>query len=61
MDELVPTAEELKRELNSPAVRSILCAQLRNADGQLDDRRDYPVERVVAVSRVFRNAIQPEE
>lgn len=61
MDEKVRSVDEAVKQLSSDAMRRALSMQLENEDGKIEDSRDYPVERVQAVTSAYLSAMQPKK
>lgn len=59
-DEKPRSIEEIRRLLDSPAMQMALSRRLENADGQIDDAREYPAERVQAAYDAFMSAVNPK-
>lgn len=60
MDETIRSVDEAIRQLSSGPMLRVLSMQLENEDGKIDDLREYPVERVEAVSSAYFSAMQPK-
>ena len=49
--ELALTSEEVFNDFSGEALTRALSVELSNADGEFDDKREYPFERIDVVHR----------